>query len=327
MEFTCAEHKADTFVTLNLKQLGGAPPVKTSHLLCVHLALQPQDVTLVVTHGPCPDGYAAALAAFGFKPSLKILHVNHDQLAELGPRVEGESVVFLDIAPKFARLQTWRMKNYAILNHHKTAEGDLKKVPEANKVFRMDLSGCVLAWHFFFPDFFVPHLYEVVQARDLWLKERVKHCDEICAALMDTTCAGCWARGTYDVAPLVAIGTELEKNRRRKVNAYVEAAELRQWRGTRTWVIHCPDVICISDVGNQLVRRPGCEADIAMIYRSSEDGDRSDTLVSLRSLAPGGPDVSNICAEYGGGGHKNAAGFTLKSATVETLFRKDDGPK
>ncbi len=33
---------------------------------------------------------------------------------------------------------------------------------------------------------------------------------------------------------------------------------------------------------------------------------------SLRSHSSGGADVSQIATQYGGGGHKNAAGFTVK---------------
>lgn len=41
-------------------------------------------------------------------------------------------------------------------------------------------------------------------------------------------------------------------------------------------------------------------------------------MFGLRSIE-GGADVSEVAKVYGGGGHKNAAGFTVPYAVAQTL--------
>jgi oligoribonuclease NrnB/cAMP/cGMP phosphodiesterase (DHH superfamily) len=59
-----------------------------------------------------------------------------------------------------------------------------------------------------------------------------------------------------------------------------------------------------SDVGNILAS--GSKSKVGATYYDREDGRR---VFSLRSVSDG-PDVSEIAKIYGGGGHRNAAGFT-----------------
>lgn len=292
-----------------------------------HLSLQPHDVTLVVSHGcGCFDGFAAALAAFAYNPRLKFLMLDPNDLQapneEIRKLVEHEAVLCVDIAPTYEVLKTWNTRNFAVLDHHRSAEGFLREVPEANKVFRMDLSGCVMSWHYFFPNTLVPDLFQVVQARDLFLKDRVDHCDEIICALRSVVkfCAVCWSACLYDVTPLLDAGMYLLPDLQLRIQEYVAAARPRVWfnqRSLRAWAVNVTESGCTSDTGCQLVSREGCENDIAVLFRY----DTSERLyrVSLRSLQNRGPDVSKLAEQYGGAGHKNAAGFKLR-APIEELF-------
>ena len=51
---------------------------------------------------------------------------------------------------------------------------------------------------------------------------------------------------------------------------------------------------------------------IAAVFREEPNG---DVKVSVRSK--GAYDAAAICAGFGGGGHKNAAGCTFKSTSLE----------
>ena len=77
----------------------------------------------------------------------------------------------------------------------------------------------------------------------------------------------------------------------------------------------------ISEIGSKL--SPDC--DFAMIWYW--DHKTQDTKVSLRGFHDM-VDVSEIAKQFGGGGHKKAAGFQLpKSRHVEDLFDKPKASK
>jgi hypothetical protein len=245
--------------------------------------------------------------------------VNHDQLESLGSRLVGHHVLFVDIAPTLKHLQSWSMCDYAILDHHISAELELKDVAENKKIFRMDMSGCVLSWYYFYGNTSVPRVYLAVQARDLWKKDTVDQCDQLLTGLHARAgyCAACWADATFTVDDLLVMGAELENARRLRIHTYVQGATPRMWLDTRTWFSDCPDLDCISDTGAQLLGRAGCEQDIALMFRY--DMDRHIYSVSLRSLVADGPDVSEIARRFGGGGHKHAAGFTYTGQNIGDL--------
>lgn len=310
----CAEHKhaeaADG--TWNVPVEG--PGVDTPWPIdTAHLALRPERVTLVVAHSPCPDGFAAALAAHAFNPKVALALVDHAKLRALGPRVAGERVLFVDIAPKAADLAAWRMAEYAILDHHVTAEADLADVPAANKLFDMNHSGLELAYAYFFGKRVPPHAFVAVAKRDLWCKDHVHKCDEITANTPDNTCPECWrAFLAMPLDELIHKGTELLRAHREKVDQYARQARRMRLRDVTAWVVEVPEAKFISDVGHALASQQSAEGRrtvIALLYRTGADG---RVQVSLRSEDEG-PDVSQIAVAFGGGGHRRAAGFTVNS--------------
>lgn len=290
-----------------------------------HLSLLPHEVTKVVSHAPCPDGYAAALVAYSYNPKLEFDMVTHEELVTLGPRVAGHKVLFVDIAPTCTTLEDWKrqghvMCDYAILDHHASAEAELKSVTDDKKVFRMDISGCVLSWHYFYGTSPVPLLFQAVQARDLFKKEMVKDCDALLAGLHCDAgyCAACWAQCTFRMDHLLQLGKALDRNRWRNIGNYVFNARPRVLLGVRAWVVNCTDPACVSDTGATLVSKDGCSQDIAVIFRYNMD--QQTYSVSLRSLTDVGPDVSAVARQFGGGGHKHAAAFMFKGRSMEDLF-------
>jgi oligoribonuclease NrnB/cAMP/cGMP phosphodiesterase (DHH superfamily) len=62
------------------------------------------------------------------------------------------------------------------------------------------------------------------------------------------------------------------------------------------------------------------ECDFSMIWYY--DGNDKQYMISLRSIDEKA-DVSQIAKHFGGGGHRNASGFTWKEASLETLFDKE----
>lgn len=75
--------------------------------------------------------------------------------------------------------------------------------------------------------------------------------------------------------------------------------------------ISCPTIEIFSDLGHVL-----CKGErFAAVWTDAADGTRR---YSLRSDGDAGIDVSEIAKAYGGGGHRNAAGFT-RPATTATI--------
>jgi oligoribonuclease NrnB/cAMP/cGMP phosphodiesterase (DHH superfamily) len=210
------------------------------------------------------------------------------------------------------------MKQYLVLDHHKSAEKELKQVPEPNKIFDMNHSGCAMAWQYFYPGWTLPYILKMVEARDLWKHHNIPDANEYLAGLHRIGyCAGCWFPFFQDdkADELIRDGTILEDNRRKAVKFYVRNAQARTWQGHNTWVVNVTDPTAVSDTGATLTRN---NQDLALMWRY--DMEKKTYNCSLRS-GPDGPDVSVLARATGeGGGHMHAAGFIFRGQCIEELF-------
>lgn len=290
------------------------------------LKLQREQVQVVVYHAPCNDGFASAVVAYLYNHNLTFLPVNHDQLSDLGETLKGKRVVFIDISPKQADLKNWDMEAYVILDHHISAECELKSVLEYNKVFDMQHSGCGLAWKYFYgTQAPMPLFLEFIQARDLWKQEQLEGCAAFTAGLhaLIETCANEWVNlmnSPEKMISLIHTGGRLEQERMRRVERYVKKAVKRSisaFPEVDIYVINCTDSSCTSDAGAQLTLQNPMQA-VGLLW--SYDGERKEYHISIRSMSKVGPDVSLIAKYYGGGGHRAASGFTFKGSSIEDLF-------
>jgi hypothetical protein len=86
------------------------------------------------------------------------------------------------------------------------------------------------------------------------------------------------------------------------------------------WV-ECPLGDLRSELGEYaLSRRP--EASVAAIW--SYRPEQNVVSISLRARSSDDTDVSQIAEQYGGGGHRNAAGFRVNVARFESLITPND---
>lgn len=126
---------------------------------------------LILYHGQCPDGFAAALCAwlfFGGRGEYVPCSYGREP-----PDVTGRTVYILDFS--FSLETMTRLGRQAVklvmLDHHDTAERALWKFHCECGVIHFDQtkSGARLAWEFFHPDMPVPRLIRRVEDRDLEL--------------------------------------------------------------------------------------------------------------------------------------------------------------
>ncbi len=286
---------------------------------------------LVFFHYPCADGFTAAWCAWRKHPDWEYIGVSHADLETLTESLEmvdghwmGEDIYFLDICPKrdvlekLAELIASSGKKIVIVDHHKSAQAELEGFvhPTVSVIFDMERSGAGIAWSFFWPELDTPRLVAFVQDRDLW-RFQIDGSREVNLVLFSHHYDfSLWEQlylsmedeDTLD--EIIRHGIALQRKHIKDIEEMI--ANGVDWQVIGGWevpVLNAP-YFYASEAGNLLcVDRPFA----ATWYE--RDGAR---YYSLRSQEGVGLDVSEIARMYGGGGHKHAAGFTLKLPFVMT---------
>jgi len=323
-------------------------------------------------HGGCPDGFTAAYAAWlvlGDKATYIGIGHGKDKEENAGD-LRGKSVAVLDFsfdaeatgrqlaaASQYVVTQTPRAACHAtmkscpsspsssvyliaafllflqVLDHHASAEENLKDLPEANKVFEMKMSGATLAWNFFHPGTPVPLLFRYVEDKDIWrwalhnsqafgaafeLTAEIPGSGEIFKedfALLD----GLYRGGEEALQSLLSAGSTILRYQTTVIESHAR-------RYTKRRLKQVPDQVCAvvnattlaSEIGNALAKEEG--VNFALIF--TQDSDCQGYRISLRSCFPAAnqADVSKIAQLFGGGGHRAAAGCGYTGCAIEDLF-------
>ena len=261
---------------------------------------------LVLYHANCLDGFGAAYAAWRkFKDEAEYIPC---QYGDEPPDCSGKQVYILDFSfPRETLIEMNAQANFLlVLDHHKTAKSDLEGLPFA--VFDMEKSGCILAWEHFHPaPDSAPEMLNLIQDRDLWKFEYPETKD---------FCAGLWVKDrdfeewyycNYD--EITAIGKVLNCQFQKEVENLAKRAHTisvvdRETGQKRFGLAVNAPAKYSSELGNVLANSSGV-CGITYAY----DGSKQEWQYSARSI-DSGVDVSAIAKDYGGGGHRNAAGFS-----------------
>lgn len=292
---------------------------------------------IVIYHGGCADGFCAAWLFHRMYPDAEYIPARY---GDVPPDVTGRDVFIVDFS--FSRDLLLKMKEQAkslvVLDHHKTAQADLDGLDFC--VFDMTKSGARLAWEHLYDQnmkdrvkntFFLgerfrdrpPFLVSYTEDRDLW-KWELQYSRAFNATLRTHEFNfGVW--DMLDMAPLSYFfdsGGAILRYQAMTVKSKVEQSHLviveyeqnlstqshlatveyeqnlsEQWRCANATTL-------ISETAGELARETG----IGCCWFEDGTGKR---VYSLRSNADGlNVDVSEIAKRFGGGGHRNAAGFT-----------------
>jgi uncharacterized protein len=266
--------------------------------------------TLVIYHANCLDGFGAAVAAhkhfsrLGIEADYYAAKHGHEP-----PECSSRDVYIVDFSYRRAVLkQICEVADrVTILDHHITAQDDLKGLSGEHDnitvVFDMDRSGAVIAWEHFHHSP-TPQLLLHVQDRDLW-QFKLDGSDEINTALMSHPFTfELWSSLIDDPQQLTQLrieGKTLNRFRRQLVDQYKLRAVQGTIAGYQVPVVNAPHVI-ISDLLGELAEGHPFSAGY------QDMGTRRSW--SLRSSKQGGVDVAKVAEQFGGGGHRNAAGFS-----------------
>lgn len=294
---------------------------------------------VVIYHDHCADGFAAAWACWTlWRDDCAYVPASYGQPA---PDVSGKNVLMVDFSYKRSAMDAIANSacSVVVLDHHKTAEqelapfrfhesgpgaispadvpGMLCDLAELNRpaviaIFDMERSGARMAWDFCrgAGPWSVPLLIHLIEDRDLW---RFRH--------EDTKPFSLWLRSeAFSFQRFAAIATDLDDDAARgaimaearamqrfsdaKVDEIAAFARRETLAGHEPMVVSCPPMFA-SEVGHALLDKYPNIPFAAMYY----DGP-TNRMWSLRSRDDR-EDVSVIAGTFGGGGHRNAAGFSV----------------
>lgn len=271
---------------------------------------------ICIYHSPCQDGFGAAYAVWK-KYGDEVEYFPTTYYAP-PPDVTGRNVVMCDFSYKYPVLKEMiaKAKSVIILDHHKTAVEEIDKLiddPEVEHdkytaILHMDKSGAVITWEYYHPDTPVPKLLQHIGDRDLW-KFEINGTREISNSifsyeysfvLFDMLAKKCETfRGWQELyTEGYAINRKHDKDIRELLKITTRYMTIA---GTAMPVANMPYTMA-SDAGNIMAKEYG---GVAATYFDSPEGRK----FSLRSV--GDIDVTVMAKKYSGGGHKNAAGFTV----------------
>lgn len=290
--------------------------------------------TICIYHGNCADGFTAAWAVW--KALGDQVEFMPGTYGAPSPDVTGADVIMVDFSYKRPVIEKIARdaRTTLILDHHKTAAAELAGLLEPHSngwsdhmnglgvaadygqdptwpraIFDMDRSGAQIAWDFFHPGQPRPRLVDYVADRDLW-RFALPRSREVAAWVFSNDYSfGRWSGLAYRLDEdrewpgIVAEGTAIERKHHKDIAELLKITRREMViGGHRVPVANLPYTMA-SDAAGAMAE----DAPFAACYF-----DRADARVfSLRSRGEGGLDVAEIAANYGGGGHKNAAGFQM----------------
>ena len=277
-------------------------------------------IDLVVYHANCFDGFAAHIAA---KLVLGTLNTDYRPM-HYGDSPEAlynyNHVCMVDFSlPRDQLLElATRVDKVTILDHHASAQKNLVNLPEnIELVFNMEQSGCVIAWEYFHSTP-VPKLFRYIEDRDLWRFDlpKTKAVIEGLAQYPQTfnayMCLIDKNTDSSEIANLIKVGAPIVRYKQNLVEAYE-----KNWTKNKTYFefndtnvpyLNCSTPHLISDLGDHMDAKHG----ICIMW--FHDG--KNFIHSVRSHDSSPLKAIEIAEYFGGGGHKDAAGFKLDDLLV-----------
>jgi oligoribonuclease NrnB/cAMP/cGMP phosphodiesterase (DHH superfamily) len=286
----------------------------------------------VFFHYPCQDGLTSAwIVNYYHKLNnvfiilRPIIHTTQINIEEL----KNKKVLFCDISPSLEILnKIEKVAKITILDHHISAQRILESKDYA--IFDMNMSGAGLTWSFFFLDK-TPLFIKMIQDRDLWTwkiensKDFTTGFSSICSIhnnfddlflLFDEL-----NRNSTNMDYYINLGSIINIinfNKIKKI-AVIHSERVDNYYNNnicyRVCIVNCEREIT-SELGNVLSSMD--HIDFAVLWQYNHPN--NEYYISLRSNNK--VDVSLISKQYGGGGHKNAAGFSSKINPIDIFVNK-----
>jgi oligoribonuclease NrnB/cAMP/cGMP phosphodiesterase (DHH superfamily) len=273
---------------------------------------------ICIYHGNCADGFSGAWVIRKALSDKGPLDFYPGVYQTEPPDVQGKDVIFVDFSYKLPIMERLvkQAKSVIVLDHHKTAADDLMELRDAEVIFDMTRSGSMIAWDYYFPNQIPPMLLKHVQDRDLWTF-KLDGTKEIQAALFSypydfKVYDHLMSLTSFDLNQNMRIeGAAIERKHHKDIDELLSVVQRRMNIGGYNVPIANLPYTLVSEAAHKMAQNEpfaGCYWDTL-----------AGRVFGLRSTE-NGIDVSSIAKLYGGGGHKNAAGFTVSYEVANTFF-------
>ena len=270
---------------------------------------------VVLYHADCSDGFGGAFAAYKkFGDTALYLPVEYKMPPPQG--LEAKEIYIIDFSYPKEILKTIADKalSLTIIDHHISAKDDVKSIP--GHVYDLDHSGAVLAWNYFHSQKPAPKLLLYVEDGDLW-RYSLPHSQDLQNVFqLQGFDFEVWERlandfenkETFDA--YVKKGGNFSEYRQKIIKELAELSQEVEFEGYKVLAVNAPRMFR-SDLGHNLaVLKPP----LAIVWHYK------NRYINFSLRSNGSVDVSEIAKRYGGGGHKDAAGFKL-NAKIPFPFR------
>ena len=266
--------------------------------------------TIIIYHANCLDGFTAAWVAWKkLKSKAEYIPAKHGTPP---PSLINKDIILVDFSYKEDTIKKLikNNKSVTILDHHITAKESLQKLSTSQVdnfkfIFNNSHSGAYLSWKHFHPKKKVPRLVLYVEDTDLW---KFKRGSEKVIPFIDAHKQDFknWNKlekileNPKTRKDAIVKGTLIQTYAQGIIKNVVSSAITVKFEGHKILAANCP--VLRSEIGHELVKK---KPPLSIVWR--EKG--GQIVVSLRGN--GKIDVAKIAEKYGGGGHKNAAGFKV----------------
>lgn len=262
-------------------------------------------------HKNCLDGYGSALAAYlKFKIDAQYIPVQHQE--PVPPLEPGSTIYLLDFCYPRPVMETLKKNQTVIvLDHHKTALEDMVGFDGLkDSVFDLQRSGAMITWQYFHPDREIPKLFRLIQDRDIW-QWQYPETAPVTAVLMTIgyTDFQDWLPYLDDdkIAELVDMGKIILKANTHVIKNQLSMSYLGRLPGKKELIPMVNTPHLISETCHEMLKAERYQDYPVVAAWYVRDGGK--VSYSLRSRPKF--DCTQIALQYGGGGHPQAAGFSV----------------
>lgn len=298
--------------------------------------LNKNDINVVIYHDPCSDGFGSAFIVWYyyknnyFDKLKEIMFVPTTFLKKDGvldddylAQMKDKNILMCDFSFPYAQLINLITvsKSFMILDHHKTAEADLKNIPTDLKIFDMSRSGVGITWDYFYPETPIPKFLAYIQDRDIWTYKLPKTSEFITFFYEQEFNFEQWEKYLLEENVDLAIhtGTAWIEYQKILIDKIIKRTTyvIQEINNKYAIVLYCNSPELKSDIGNKVFNKYPI-GDFSAIWDYNLY--KNQTSYSLRSTNDRF-DVSAIAKIFGGGGHRNASGLMVEGMTGYLPFK------
>ena len=275
---------------------------------------------MIVYHHDDLDGItSAAIINYTLRDkNAKYYAVNYGDTWNLD-EVKDEVVYVVDFSFPDMQLLNDSCKQLIWIDHHKTAmerQAVAWNNPDIDGERSLDYAGCELTWRYMAPTTLMPKIVQYVGDIDMWeftLKDTIPIAE---AANVELTTYDnpMWLRlfnpnfQGHQIELLKERGKILLQAKELRINkAYKSGVDIN-FNGLKARIVN--STTDLSEIGQKIYESG---YDLAMVWRLIGD----KVVVSFRSNRV---PVDTIAQQFGGGGHKNAAGATLDMKQLMSIY-------